>query len=142
MITTISDERLLSWNQLRQQTKNVALEHALEEINNWWQLLPIDNAYLHWEDDNNWPDPWTLIADGIFCDLSKALGIVYTVFLLERSDVNSVELAQSSEGDYLVLINKGKYILNWAPQTILNTTTLQPQIVSTIDASVVTKKIS
>lgn len=142
MITTIGDERLLSWKSLRQEVADLSIDQTLEKVNNWWQFLPIDNPYLHWEDETNWPDPWTIIADGIFCDLTKALGIAYTLSMLERADLTQLELGQTEEGDFLVLVDEGKYILNWAPETVLNTTTLQTQIINKIDASVVTKKIS
>ena len=105
-------------------------------------MLPIDNYYLHWDDVPKWPSPWDLIADGIFCDLAKALGIVYTIHLLERSDIDSVQLAQTNDGDNLVLVNQGLYILNWSPEEVLNTHTLQAQIVRTMDSSAIITKIN
>lgn len=142
MRITKSDERLLAWSQLRTDNQDLDLDQALLNINNWWQMLPIDNYYLHWDDINRWPNPWDLVVDGVFCDLAKALGIVYTIHLLERSDVTCIELAETKEGDSLVLVNNGKYILNWAPEELLNTTTLQVQIVRTMDSSAITTKIN
>lgn len=142
MRITNSDERLLAWNQLRIDIQDLDLDQALSNVNNWWQMLPIDNYYLHWDDVNRWPNPWDLIADGIFCDLAKALGIVYTIHLLERPDIDCIELAETKEGDKLVLINQGKYILNWAPEELLNNHTLQVQIVRTMDSSAITTKIN
>lgn len=137
-----SDDRLLAWNQLRENNKNNSLEQALLNINNWWQLLPINTHYLHWDDIERWPDPWDLIADGIFCDLAKSLGIVYTIHLLERSDIIQVDFAETDQGDNLVLVNQGKYILNWAPNELLNNRTPQIQIVKTMSSSVVTNRIN
>jgi len=136
------EDRLVSWNQLRIDNKNNELLLALLAINDWWQLLPIDSQYLHWEDDKNWPDPWDILADGIFCDLTKSLGIVYTLELVNRNDINDVVLAVTKEGDNLVLVNNGKYILNWAPGEILNTATSKLEITKTMEASIVTKKLN
>lgn len=136
------EDRLVSWNQLRIDNKNNELSLALLAINDWWQLLPIDSQYLHWEDDKNWPDPWDILADGIFCDLTKSLGIVYTLELVNRNDINDVVLALTKEGDNLVLVNNGKYILNWAPGEILNTATSKLEITKTMEASIVTKKLN
>jgi len=136
------EDRLVLWNQLRTENFDNDLESALLAINNWWQMLPLDNAYLHWEDDQNWPDPWDILADGVFCDLTKSLGIVYTLHLLNRNDINDVMLAVTDEGDNLVLVNDAKYILNWAPGEILNTATSQLEITKTMDATIATKKLN
>jgi len=136
------EDRLIQWNQLRENNNDSTLEQALYNINNWWQMLPIDNHYLHWEDTRNWPNPWDLLADGIFCGLAKSLGIVYTLQLINRADINDITLVQTAEGDNLVLVNQGLYILNWSPTEILNNDTLQIEITKTMDPSVVTNALT
>ena len=134
------EDRLVQWNQLRADNQSNNLEEALLAINDWWQLLPLDLHYLHWDDVERWPDPWDLLADGIFSSTSKSLGIVYTLHLINRPEINNLQFAQTKEGDNLVLVNQGKYILNWAPGEMLNTSTTQKiQITQMMDASVVTK---
>mgnify|MGYP000306605055 FL=1 len=136
------EDRLILWNQLRTDNQSNDLETALLAINDWWQLLPLDSHYLHWDDVDNWPDPWDLLADGIFSLTSKSLGIVYTLHLINRPEINDLQFAQTSDGDNLVLVNQGKYILNWAPGEMLNTSTAQKiQITQMMNASVVTKKL-
>lgn len=136
------EDRLIQWNQLRENNNDNTLEQALYNINNWWQMLPIDSHYLHWEDTRNWPNPWDLLADGIFCGLAKSLGIVYTLQLINRADINDITLVQTNEGDNLVLVNQGLYILNWSPTEILNNDTLQIEITRTMDPSVVTQALT
>lgn len=136
------EDRLIQWNQLRDHNQSNDLETALLAINNWWQLLPIDLHYLHWDDVERWPDPWELIADGVFCSTAKSLGIVYTLCLIDRPEINDLQFAQTAEGDNLVLVNHGKYILNWAPGELLNTRTSKIQITQIMNASVVTTKIN
>lgn len=136
------EDRLILWNQLRTDNQSNDLETALLAINDWWQLLPLDSHYLHWDEVDNWPDPWDLLADGIFSLTSKSLGIVYTLHLINRPDINDLQFAQTSDGGNLVLVNQGKYILNWAPGEMLNTSTAQKiQITQMMNASVVTKKL-
>jgi len=136
------EDRLIQWNQLRENNNDNTLDQALYNINNWWQMLPIDSHYLHWEDTRNWPNPWDLLADGIFCGLAKSLGIVYTLQLINRADINDITLVQTNEGDNLVLVNQGLYILNWSPTEILNNDTLQIEITRTMDPSVVTQALT
>lgn len=136
------EDRLVQWNQLRKDNHSNNLETALLAINDWWQLLPIDLHYLHWDDVERWPDPWDLLADGIFCGTAKSLGIIYTLHLINRPEINDIQLAQTEDGDNLVLVSQGKYILNWAPGQLLNTRTSKIQITQTMDASVITKKLN
>lgn len=135
------EDRLVLWNQLRADNQSNDLETALLAINDWWQMLPLDSHYLHWDDIERWPDPWDLLADGVFCSVAKSLGIVYTLYLINRPEINEIQLAQTNEGDNLVLINQGKYILNWAPGEMLNTRTSQIKFTQMMDASVITKRL-
>lgn len=113
--------RLESWNNLRDSCQNIPIEQALETINSWWFAVPWKPYYLHWDDQATWPDPWQLLSDNIYCDLARALGILYTITLLDRADLTSAELVLTESGDNLVLVAKEKYILNWDGNTIVNT---------------------
>jgi len=113
--------RLENWNLLRDQCQNLPIESALEQINSWWFAVPWRPYYLHWDDQTTWPDPWQLLSDNVYCDLARALGILYTITLLDRADMASTTLVLTEEGDNLVLVAKEKYILNWNPDSIVNT---------------------
>jgi hypothetical protein len=113
--------RLESWNQLRDSCRTLPLEQALNAINAWWFSVPWRPYYLHWDDQPNWPDPWQLLSDNHYCDLARALGILYTITLLDRGDLGDATLVLTETGDNLVLVGKSKYILNWDRDTIVNT---------------------
>ena len=113
--------RLESWNQLRDRVQNLSVESALEDINAWWFRAPWRPYYLHWDDQPNWPDPWQLLNDDVYCDLARALGIVYTISMLNRTDMTPTDLVLTEDGVNLVLVAKEKYILNWEPDSIVNT---------------------
>ena len=111
--------RLQAWADLRDQCTHASLAQALDNVDTWWQQTPWQPYYLHWDDRNHWPTPWELLSDNIYCDLACALGIVYTVSMLDRDDVTAVELVDTDQGN-LVLVNQGKYILNWHVSDQLN----------------------
>ena len=113
-------ERLESWAQLRQQCQTLNPEPALIKINHWWFQTPWTAYHLHWDDQADWPDPWQLLDDNIFCEVARGLGILYTITLLERADITSAELVLTKTGHNLVLVDKSKYILNWDKSTIVN----------------------
>lgn len=118
--TTFS-ARLESWNQLRDQVQNLPLETALADINYWWFQTPWRPYYLHWDDLADWPDPWQLLSDDVYCEVARGLGIMYTITLLDRADMAPVDMILTDDGTNLVRVAKEKYILNWEPDNIVNT---------------------
>ena len=113
--------RLASWNLLRDQCANLSTESALQDINAWWFGAPWQPYYLHWDDRSNWPDPWQLLSDNVYCDVARGLGIVYTITLLDRADLAPARLVLTQNDDNLVLVGNKKYILNWQADSVVNT---------------------
>jgi hypothetical protein len=111
--------RLLAWANLRNQCIQSPLAQAMSDIDVWWQQTPWQPYYLHWDDHDHWPTPWELLNDNVYCDLARALGIMYTVAMTERDDITTIELVDTDQGN-LVLVNQGKYILNWHSSDELN----------------------
>ena len=112
-------ERLESWAQLRQQCLTLDSEPALIKINQWWFQTPWTAYHLHWDDQADWPDPWQLLSDDQYCPVARGLGILYTITLLDRADLQDACMIEYL-GDNLVLVNQKKYILNWDPDQVLN----------------------
>jgi hypothetical protein len=114
------EQRLAAWTALRDRTRDLDKTTALKEINSWWQRTPWRAYHLHWDDRTDWPDPWQLLSDNIYCDLARGLGILYTITVLDRDDIQDAELIETEHGN-LVQVDGGKYILNWGSDLELNT---------------------
>ena len=112
-------ERLDSWSTLRRQCETLDTESALSTINSWWFDTPWIPYHLHWDDQPNWPDPWQLLDDNLYCSLARGMGIMYTIAMLDREDLQDAVLVEV-DGDNLVLISQEKYILNWDRDTVVN----------------------
>jgi hypothetical protein len=112
-------KRLESWAQLRQQCQTLALEPALIKINNWWFQTPWTAYHLHWDDQADWPDPWQLLSDDQYCPVARGLGIMYTIAMLDREDMQDSRMIEY-QSDNLVLVSQEKYILNWDPDQVVN----------------------
>jgi hypothetical protein len=121
MWPTTFEQRLEAWASLRDQVAELDTKSTLEHINVWWFKTPWKPYYLHWDDQPNWPDPWQLLSDNYYCDFARGLGILYTISMLDRADITDAELVLTEEGDNLVLVDKTKYILNWSPNSVVNT---------------------
>ena len=90
-----------------------------------WSTAPFVNYNLDPSDPNSWPDPWTLLAENYWCDVAKALGIIYTIYFTHHSDT-PMELRvyydyKDKERYTVAWLDKGKYILNYWPYEIVNT---------------------
>ena len=114
-------DRLESWAGLRIAARSQPLEAALDLINQWWFKTPWQAYYLHWDDQPNWPDPWQLLDDNVFCEVARGLGILYTISMIDHPEITSADLVLTEDGYNLVQINKGIYILNWERDSIVNT---------------------
>jgi hypothetical protein len=135
MWKTVYQERLADWVQLRQAAVLVKQSEQLRLINDWWFKAPIVNHLINWEDTQSWPTPWELLNNNGYCELARALGIVYTVMLVDNKSYTDLKIIQTKE-DNLVLVDDGKYILNWAPGEMLNThSTPITTVKNTIDSS-------
>ena len=112
-------ERLESWAQLRQQCRQLDSEPALIKINQWWFQTPWSAYHLHWDDQQDWPDPWQLLSDNQYCPVARGLGIMYTIAMLDREDMQDAQMIEY-QSDNLVLVAQEKYILNWDPDQVVN----------------------
>ena len=129
------DERLSAWKSLREQINES--DTPLEAVAEFWGDVPLI-SYNHLIDQYNpksWPTPWHLLNNNGYCELARALGIVYTIMIIENRTYTDLKIVQTKE-DNLVLVDDGKYILNWAPGEMLNThSTPIPTVKNAIDSS-------
>ena len=116
-----------------QPTNDIPLQEWLLQINDWWYRAPVTARTVIWEDHQRWPDPWTLLSQDRICDLARALGMLYTVMMPHHSTHN-ISLVQTDH-DNLVLVDQGKYILNWAPGQLLNIRSQVVQVRRQLDSS-------
>ena len=113
------EQRLQSWTQLRETAFCQDSETALMTINSWWFQTPWTAYHLHWDDQQDWPDPWQLLDDDIYCPLARGLGILYTITIIDRADLQDCMLIECGS-DNLVLVPNEKYILNWDREQVVN----------------------
>jgi len=112
-------ERLLNWNSMREQCLTMSAHDALTNINAWWFQSPWSAYHLHWDDQKDWPDPWQLLSDNQYCPVARGLGIMYTIAMLDRADLQDACMIEY-QSDNLVLVCQEKYILNWDPDQVVN----------------------
>ena len=126
-----SAERLSRWRAFRKSLDTVSLETAAEQVSDFWVKCPYVGYYLDHDQPNTWPDPWTLVEENYWCDLAKALGMLYTIQLTAHNPEIEIRVYNDSTAKTqynLVWINQGKYVLNYLHDEIVNKTQIDQQL--------------
>ena len=113
------EERLQQWHALRVTASGLLDQNRYLTINDWWFTAPMINQHIRWNAFPNWPGPWELLDQDRWCTLARALGIVYTLRMIDETYQHRLSIVQNND-DNLVLVDNGKYILNWCPKELLN----------------------
>ena len=105
------------------------IEPALDLAAEAWGKAPFIPFYLDQEKPDEWPDPWTLISENYYCDLARALGLLYTIHLTRHGAEHDLMLRimrrPVDRYQYnLVFVDGGKYVLNLQTYEVVNTNSL------------------
>jgi hypothetical protein len=136
------EARLKSWYDLRKSLENSDIETVCLAIDKWWQYAPLLNHHLHPDDIDNWPGPWELLVENNYCQLSRGLGMVYTLQLVGIKSIDfSLAIDDNSEECALVMVNNAKYILNYYPNTVISNSLQDFKLGSPVNMDKINKKI-
>ena len=134
--------RLRAWHDLKEQLENADIETVCIQVDKFWQRCPMSNHYLHPDEIETWPNPWELIKDNSYCNYARALGMIYTLLQLGVKNIDFVDaLYDNREDAVLVLVDNAKYVLNWYPDSVLNTNLAEFTITKRISIESLVKKI-
>lgn len=124
----------MRWYELRQTLSTADIQTMCVEIDKFWQQAPLINHYLHPRDVGNWPDPWTLMADNTYCEIARGLGMVYTLLLLDITDVDfCIATNDNSEDVAIVLVGDSKLVMNYWPNMVMDSKSEDFTITQKID---------
>ena len=116
MFSGRSESKLIAWREFRNELAN--WPEDIERVAKKWSLAPTVNNCLSFDNPKYWPDPWTLINDGIYCDISIALGMFYTLYysnypFKQYMRIECYKNERHHEMLNLVSLEQGKYMLNY-----------------------------
>ena len=121
------EERLREWRSFRREIGQLPMESAIQQTVQLWSYAPYVTHYLCADLVEDWPEPWTLVHENYYCDLAKALGMLYTLYLCDHwnNSIDNLEIRiykDTDQHDILntVWVNTGKYILNFQFNAVVN----------------------
>lgn len=134
--------RLRDWSDLRSKLSTETLQNQCIKTDQFWQQSPLQTHYLHTDFIKDWPTPWQLISDNVFCNYARALGMFYTLLLLGNKDIEIVDAKDDNSNEVvLVLVDNAKYVLNYWPGTVVNNHINDFVIIRSLDISPLYAKI-
>lgn len=118
-------DRLDRWKSFRHTLNDFSIDKAVELTNELWAACPFIPFYLDVTKPNEWPDPWTLLDENIYCDLAKVLGIIYTLHLSDHRKKLNPELriyldTKTHYTYHIAYLCDGKYVLNLIEGEVVN----------------------
>jgi hypothetical protein len=137
MWTLRSEDRLKEWKAFRRELDALSFDEAVAKTVNLWSYAPFVLHYLdHSGEPADWPGPWELLVENKYDDMAKALGMIYTLHLTKHGKDHTFELVKAQagsnlEGYNLVLIDQGKYVLNYAFNEVISNLQLDKDVVTT-----------
>jgi len=117
-------ERIAHWRAFRLAIGGMPLESAIQATAEYWQSCPHKPFYLNPDDPESWPTAWELITENYYCDLAKALGMIYTISFSGHNSVPmEIHVYNDLETGYeynLAVFEQGKYVINLMDGQIVN----------------------
>lgn len=135
------DVRLKNWHDLREELHAADLQTKCVEVDKWWQKAPLVSRYLDNHSVSSWPDPWELLAENNYCETARALGMFYTMSLLGVTGIDFVQGKIYNDNVVLLLIDCAKYVMNYWPDSVVNSNLRKFTITNSIDIQILLRKI-
>ena len=117
------EQRIIEWRKWRNSLAGLPAKEALLLVAKEWARVPQVMHYLSPDLPNYWPTAWQLIHNNVYCDLGIALGIFYSIALLEHPELDSLELQvykDTNGWSNLLSVAAGKYVLNYDTGVVVN----------------------
>jgi len=120
-----ASERIAHWRAFRLTIGGMSLEKAIQATAEFWQNCPHKPYYLDPNDPENWPNAWDLISENYYCDIAKALAMLYTIaYSVHGSNLPmKICVYKDLETGYeynLSVFDEGKYVINLLDGQVVN----------------------
>ncbi len=120
-----SDQRLKEWRVFRNEILEIDDDiKVLKLVADWWKLAPISTRAIDVYDDSTWPNPWDLIHKGELDENAIALGMCYTLQLIDWPC--TLQLIQDNEQNEikLIILVDDEHVLNYTYNEVIDNTTI------------------
>lgn len=127
-------QRIGHWRTFRKSLDELSLPQAIDAVAEYWQSCPTMPFYLEPTLPDSWPDPWQLISENYYCDLAKALGMLYTLCLTKHGPGLNAQICVYYDPEtkytyHLAIFDSGKYVINLVDGAAVNIESIKKDLV-------------
>jgi hypothetical protein len=98
-----TEYRLTAWKNFRKRLEQI--DNPLESAIDFWSRAPLVNKHLDFYRSESWPDPWSIISQGKYNELTVSLMIGHTLKLTQRFKDYQIEIRSYLDTDKKVVYN-------------------------------------
>lgn len=113
------EERMEIWSQHRSDLKYVDKIEAKEVVVKFFRDVPIGSRSFDFYTPENWPTPWEILHESMFCESGISLMMYYSLKVNGNDDVR-LWLINDGNDTYLVPV-VDDCILNYSPGEAVHT---------------------
>lgn len=117
MFNLPKQKRLGAWRQFRSSIETLSTEQQTQAVAALWARAPQVFQDIDYSSPESWPTPWELIIQDDYGPFGLALGMSYTLGLLDNTAAKQIRLRcykDSAQHNFLFLVWYDDYILNWS----------------------------
>jgi len=124
------EQRIRDWRNFRLDLQGQDTLQCIDKVARFWATAPQSNQFLASDLPESWPNPWELLTDNYYDDGSVALGMYYTLVLLEDINPEDVQFNVLKTPNGLAhTVKFEEYILNYSVGEVVNTNEIKDPIV-------------
>lgn len=117
-------ERLVEWRRFRLSLLNMSEYDQLVSIANLWGKCPRIQWVIDSDKTDQWPTPWQIINDGLYCNTTVAYMMEQSLILENNIWDGRLVLAFINDtilnDNLMVLIVDKKYVLNYSVNEVVD----------------------
>jgi len=94
----------------------------------FWCQAPLSNQYYSADYNQNWPDPWEMLAEGVYDEVIIGLAMFYSLAMLENSCYNTELVVCEHDGELKLCTRvEQEFFLNFSWHEVVNTSQVLEQ---------------
>jgi len=117
------NDRLSEWRKFRYLQKSLPLNEQLQNTVNLWKDCHLGHTHYDFLNIKDWPTPWELVLEDSFDDFSRALGMAFTLIMIDDWQNESLFLRCYKDSDrstFYHTLELNDIILNFNLGEIIN----------------------
>ena len=130
MFNVKPEERFSEWRKFRKSLTGTTKDQITRVVN-FWSKAPIGSRYIDYYTPTEWPTPWEILHDSLFCKNTIAVMMYYTLLYSDYYDEEDLEILLINDKlcqDIFLIVLVDDFVLNYNHNQLNTYTEIQNNI--------------